>query len=258
MSPTSRFGLLVGAGVTCGALMQLLLEMPAGALQAVARWASQGQLELAEPSGGLLDGSATLAWRTSQHRGPPVPLGRWAWSAAWPPAQGPGWRVSIGGGPLQGGFSLALGWNHLSVSELQLRIEAAALPAGWAGWDLLHASGEFVLASERLRISGAGVSGAGTLDWRDAATSLVSVAPLGAWRADWLLEGQQGSARLSTRAGPLHVEGTVRFALDGRGDVHGRVWSEPGSAAALEPALRLLGPLREDGSAALELSWPPG
>jgi hypothetical protein len=246
---------LAGAGLLAGALTQLLNETPAEWLSDAVAAASGRQLALAAVSGGLLAGEAGLQWNRAGSA--PLGLGRWRWQLAWPMDLQPSWRVASLSGPLQAHAVVSIGAAAAQLTELEADCSASALPAGLAALELLHPGGEVHLTAARLEVSAIGMAGSGVLAWRHASTPLAGQAELGSWSARWTLAGREGDFRLSTETGPLHLEGSGRIALDGRLGLHGRAWADPASNGTLEPVLRMLGPLGDDGSAAIEWPWRP-
>ena len=255
MDARLQLRLLVSLGIAAGALLQLLVETPGELLQVIADQASHGHLRLLAPEGGLLSGRAGMEWTRAS--GMPLALGRWSWTLAWSTPIGPAWRVDVDSGPLAGSLSVHPGAGRLALADVRVGLPAQAVPAGYAGWDLLHAGGRLELESAQLEADAIGLQGDGVLRWRDATTSLTPVAPLGSWSAHWEARGKEGRFRLETLAGPLHLEGEGRFGLDGRLGLNGRAWSDASHAQALEPVLAAFGNRREDGSVGLALPWPP-
>ena len=233
-----------------------VLNPPAGWIQAALLRVSDQRLDLQALQGGLFDGDASLHWR------PPIgsvqSLGRWGWHFGWldGTASGPGWTVRSLAGPVHGGVEVQPGLRTWTLHDLQLSLPAEAVPAGLAAWDLLHAKGQLELASEALQITAGKVTGRGSLRWQHASIALTPLAPLGSWQATWDAKGDGGLFELATLSGPLHLDGSGRFSLDGRLGVHARAWAEPASGGDLTPLLGALGTVREDGSVAFELPWP--
>lgn len=243
-------GLLVAAGLLIGALGELLVEPPAAWLAWVAARASHAALQLSDVEGGLCSGAARVAWRRVQAGD--ADLGRWQWHCHLDGVH-PEWRLDSLEGPWSGGLSVQPGLGSVALGDLALRIDAARLPPGLGPWDLIHPGGMVALQAQSLQLTAAGLSGNGTLAWRDARSPLVSLSPFGSWHADWTLRDSQGEYTLVSERGPLHLEGRGHLAAGAAPSLQGRAWADPDQAAALEPLLRLFGTPGPDGSVALQL-----
>lgn len=237
--------LLVLSGLALGILAEFCAETPPAVLAwAVAQFSAQ-QLRLDQGEGGLWSGSGELQWLRQGQA--PFPLGRWQWSAGRSGVL-PAWTLSALSGPLQGGFTVSPGLSGASLAAIALDGRAESLPSGLGGIDLIHPGGALSLRADRITIENQGLSGQGTLAWRQGSSPLVAVAPLGSWRAEWELHQGRGEYVLITEAGPLHVEGRGQLQADGHRSLQGRAWSDPAAAATLRPILQMFGPPGPDGS----------
>ena len=240
---------LIALGLVTGVLLGLVLEPPASWLQSLARAGSQGLVELDAPAGGFGSGSAGILFHRPGET--PRPLGHWRWQFTWT-GGGPGWRLDGRDGPLTGSVVVHPGFGILTLADVDLSLPAEAVPPGQATWDLLHAAGTVRVIAPLFRLGNAGLEGQGTVALLQASSTLVALPTLGSWHADWELHEGKGVVTLKTDAGPLHLEGQGPLLIPGRSALHGRAWTEPGSAQVLEPILRLLGRQGPDGSIPLE------
>jgi general secretion pathway protein N len=109
-------------------------------------------------------------------------------------------------------------------------------------------AGEILLEAPQVEWDGERATGAATLEWRDAASSLSPVRPLGTWRAQAAAEGASVKLSLATVKGPLRLAGNGTLEIPGRFAFSGEARAEPGRERDLESLLSLLGPRRADGA----------
>lgn len=237
--------LLVAAGLLLGACLEFGVETPPGVLRWLASSASAGQLELASEQGGLWSGAADLRWHAGP--APSLALGRWDWHLSLRGLR-PAWQVKVTQGPVQGSFIAVPGMTGVGLDQVDLQARADTLPAGLGMLDLIHPSGQLALQAPHLELQRGRWSGAGSGSWRNAASSLVAVVPLGSWRAEWRLQDGSGDYRISTESGPLHLEGSGQLRSDRAPSLQARAWSDPAEAAVLRPVLQMFGSAAADGS----------
>ncbi|MDE3011608.1 MAG: type II secretion system protein N, partial [Pseudomonadota bacterium] len=239
-------GIVVAAGLLLGACLEFVVETPPGVLRWLAFSASAGQLELAGAQGGLWSGAADLRWHAAA--APVLALGRWDWHFSVHGLLRPAWQVKVTQGPVRGSFIAVPGMAGVGLDQLDLQARADTLPAGLGMLDLVHPSGQLALQAPHLELQHGRWSGAGTGSWRNAASSLVALAPLGSWRAEWRLQDGSGDYRISTESGPLHLDGSGQLRSDRAPSLQARAWSDPADAAVLQPMLQMFGPAAPDGS----------
>ena len=114
-------------------------------------------------------------------------------------------------------------------------------------------TGPITASSAALDGDGRNVYGDLRVEWRDAATGLSEVRPLGNYRAHWHSEGAAGRVPVTTLGGALHVDGTGTTTAPARFAFSGEARAESGAAAALEPLLDLIGPRKPNGARAIEI-----
>lgn len=233
------------AGLALLACCAAVPVLPARWIMAVlpASW----PLTVVDARGTLWAGSATLAVGTAARRRTlPDPV---QWRLSFTPM--PGLVVSHPwlGGPV----SMAPGWQGIRVSGQTLQLPAAVLGALDARIAAIGPGGELSARWPAIVIAPAGQpAGARLLDveWRNAASSLTPVRPLG----DYVLalkQGRRGQADLllSTRQGPLLLNGAG--TLDSRGlRFEGSAQADPGAEAhihaGLHDLLAALGPRKNN------------
>jgi general secretion pathway protein N len=110
-------------------------------------------------------------------------------------------------------------------------------------------SGRVTATGSAIEIDRDDARGEATVEWRDAATALAEVRPLGSYRASW----RDGALHVETLQGPLRIvaEGTAKPPM--RVLLRGEARAEPQAAKTLAPVLDALGPARPDGAHSFEL-----
>lgn len=132
-------------------------------------------LVLADAAGTLWNGAAWIALGPpGARRMLPQPLHwQWRWSSL---------TLELSHPWLQGPLRAGLGWDGVAVSAQSLRLPATVLPALGAPWNTLAPEGTLEISWQALRL-GAALPQAplAELRWRDAATALSPVAPVGTY-----------------------------------------------------------------------------
>ena len=110
---------------------------------------------------------------------------------------------------LQGPLRLSPGWTGATLSAQSLRAPAAALSALGSPWNTLAPQGTLELKWQTLPLGGRLPAGPlAELRWRDAATALAPVNPVGSYVLRLQGDGKSGGAlALSTESGLLDVSG---------------------------------------------------
>ena len=196
--PARRVAGLWLAGTLCAAA--------AGAAVLPARWVlallpADAPATLADASGTLWRGSAWIALGSPDARRVlPQPVQwQWRWDTL---------ALDISHPWLQGTLRARPGWNGLALPASSLRVPATVLPALGAPWNTLSPQGMLEINWQPLRLGAPLPPGpAVELRWRNAATALTSVTPVGTY----LLRVQGGKTgatlALSTESGLLDVKG---------------------------------------------------
>ncbi len=251
---------VAGAGVLA-ALATLIALAPAAWVAAAVRRASHEHLDLAEASGTLWNGQATLVLAAGDEP-------RAARSAL---PDRLGWQLDAL--PLLTG-SLALRLTQpalldqplvvraglggtLTASATTARLPAALLATLGAPWNTIRPGGTVVLSWDTLQLRwrgpGAGLRGGFGAEWQDAASALSPVSPLGHYRLR--TNGAWPGTRLTleTVSGPLRLTGDGTIDDGGHLRFAGTAAAEPGADEGVKNQLagliNLLG--RRSGDAAI-------
>lgn len=248
-------------GAAVGGLAAGVAFAPAAWLASAVRHATGGHVLLSEPTGSVWRGQARLT----------LSGGAGSRDALTLPGR-VGWRFGLEGGAP----ALALEQACCLAAPLRLRLEpgfgrwAVALgaapaglgqwPADWLSalgtpWNTLQLSGTLRLSSPGLRLERVQgrwrLDGALQADFEHMASRVSTLPRLGSYRVAVRGGGATGDAAtvtLSTAAGPLLLSGEGQWA-GARLRLRGEARAEPGSEAALQNLLNLLG--RRDGARAL-------
>jgi len=141
------------------------------------------------------------------------------------------------------------GW---SVRGLAARADAAVATAAFPWMSPWRPAGNVTLTSDAMDVDGNQARGTAQLEWRDAASAMSEVKPLGTYRAELAADGAGGNVKVTTLQGALRVAGQGRLEFPSRLTFTGEALGEGDKARALDPLLQLLGPARPDGSRAIE------
>ena len=197
--PSRRVAGVSLAGALCAAA--------AGAAVLPARWAlallpGDAAVTLADASGTLWRGSAWIALGApGARRVLPQPVQwQWRWDTL---------ALDITHPWLQGTLRARPGWNGLALPASSLRVPATVLPALGAPWNTLAPQGMLEINWQPLRLGAPLPPGpAVDLRWRNAATALTSVTPVGTYLLRVQGGGKAGATLvLSTESGLLDVKG---------------------------------------------------
>jgi len=232
------------------ALLGLLLVAGIAALAVLpARWLmaalpGHGPLAIVDASGTIWSGTATLAvGPPHQRRRLAAPL-RWRWSFS------PGPRVQLAHPWLDGPLMLAFSPAGMAISSQTLTLPAQALATLDARIAAIGPEGRLLLRWPATRIGRSAPNGeAGLLEaeWRDAASALTPLRPLGHYRLT-VSQDEGGSAKLAltTLQGPLLLEGNGslnrRQSLQFSGSARADPTADAMVHAALQDVLGALGP----------------
>lgn len=257
----ARVRRMAGWGAAVGGLAAGVAFAPAAWLATAVHQATAGQVLLSEPAGSVWRGQArlTLSGGAGSRDALTLP-GRVAW------------RFGLEGAAP----TLALEQPCCLAAPLRLRLEpgfgrwAVALgaapaglgqwPADWLAalgtpWNTLQLAGTVRLSSPGLRLERVQgrwrLEGALQADFEHMASRVSTLPRLGSYRLGVKGDGAAGDAAtvtLSTTAGPLLLSAEGQWA-GARLRLRGEARAEPGSEAALQNLLNLLG--RRDGARAL-------
>lgn len=166
-------------------------------------------------------------------------------------------RVQLAGQELRGSGRIALRRNTVRVSEAAFELSASTLAAYLPALALGTPSGVFSLRTEDFSYAPANMIGSATIIWRNAASALSSVNPLGDYVAHVSGAGQQADIRVETLAGALRVAGSGRWSATKGLTFDGTARAAPEQRASLEELLRLLGADHAEGTHRIRISGAP-
>lgn len=235
-----------GRVIACFAFLGLALAAALTVLPA--RWLTtllpgHWPVALVDADGTVWSGTAALALGPEHNRRRlPEPL-RWHWTFN----NGP--RLELTHPWMDGPLLLALTPSGLAVSPRTLSLPASALAIADARLAAIGPEGRLSLRWPALLLSHTPPADGARLleaEWREAASALTPIRPLGHYTLTLTAKGNGNELLLNTRQGPLMLEGkgTVApgFGLDFAGTA--RVDSAAGErvSAALQDVLAALGP----------------
>ncbi|MCC2595590.1 type II secretion system protein N [Pusillimonas sp. MFBS29] len=242
---TGRLGLLIAAlaALACAAA---LLVLPARWLMAVVpgHW----PLTVVDASGTIWSGSATVALGTKEHqRTVSAPL---RWETSW--SRGP--KLTVHHPWLGGPLALTPAWLGLGVSGQTLQLPAAALATLDARIAAVDPGGTLSIKWPASVIGRAHRPDGTTLleaHWRDAASALTPISPLGDYALVLKQKGPDNvNVTLSTREGVLRLDGHGVLNRKQGFQFDGTAQADPSASAndqvALRDVLAALGPQRNN------------
>ena len=236
----------------------LVAYLPAAVLATWVEAQSEGRLALADPQGTLWDGSAVLAAPVASaalsqptNLLAPVFPGRFEWQLSpWLLLGRVNLRIQ-NAEALPTAVSLEGSWSECTLSEGSMDLAAERLSTLGAPFNTLRATGQMRLAWSALRLQSSGrgleIYGPMQLELKEIASALSPVKPLGAYRMQFVWGGKTARLTLSTRTGPLMLEGEGDI-VDGRLQFSGQAWAQPEEELRLAQLLNLLGQRRQIGN----------
>ncbi len=241
---------LIVALLACS--LTLFAMLPAAWIAPQFAQRSGGHVVLANPAGSLWHGSATLRLAAGTDSGEPTELpGQLEWRTAfWPLFTGQLRMTLIETEAMPAPVELLVTRRETTLGGGSVAVPASLLDGLGAPFNTLALRGPVRLDWTDWRVFGSQSFGRLTVNLSDIASRISRVKPLGTYRMMFEAQGDHASLVLSTRKGPL--------LLDGEGSVRGQRFtfkgsarSEPDSAENLRPLLALLGRRSPDGSYAL-------
>lgn len=231
--------------------LTVLLFLPAAWMTPLIEAQTGGRLTLGDPQGTLWRGSAFIGAAPSG-RDPVTPLlpGRFAWRLSPLALLG---RVDA---DLENAASLSQpvhimgGWYQWQISSSAVLLPAERLASLGAPLNTVRPSGRMRLSWNPLQVARRGkaveIVGSMNLEMDDIASRLSPVDPLGAYNLalDW--RGSQAQAKLTTRKGPLLLNGSGAL-VNGRLQFTGTAEAAQGQEEKLANLLNLLGQRRREG-----------
>lgn len=204
---------------------------------------SQRRVLLADAAGTLWHGSATLALSagTGSQTATILP-GRLRWDVAfWPLLTGTLRVVLEQDASMAAPVTVAVTPAGWTVQSGSIRLPASLLEGIGAPFNTLRPDGTMRIDWSGLQGKFAGNQKFGhlTMQLEQMSAAVSRLRPLGSYRAQVDLIGVDGKLRLSTTAGPLHLEGSGTLGRQARFD--GTAYADPEAATQLAGLLSLLG-----------------
>lgn len=253
MSVQNRAGkrLLLVVLALLSIVLTVALGMPASWLGYLLERQTAGRLSLGDAQGSFWQGSAFIGVAAGSND-PVTPLfaGRFHWCISPLLVLG---QVEL---RLENTESLAAPvtvsgrFNELHVSPGSLALPSERLAGLGAPLNTIGPSGHLQLSWNSLSLApsagGLDLRGRLQLELNDMSSRLSPVKPLGNYRLDADLQGNQAQLQLSTVTGPMMLsgEGSVQ---NGRLQFSGKAWAADAERASLANFLNLLGQHRQDG-----------
>lgn len=232
----------------------LLLTAPAE----MAGWIMQKALgpaaTLDRPEGSLWNGRAKGLILAGQ--GTPIILPDFSWRVQWPALMDGEVALELGyqGDGNRSVGTVARGRHGFRLKNVDAVLPGSLLPSLVPALQNILGGGEIRIHSRNFRISADEPgSGESELVWSNVSSPFSEVNPLGDFRARLAPSGQAVSFRLDTLEGPLRLDGSGTWSLDGGLVFDGTARSDPGRRAELEPVLQLLGTETSDGARRLSI-----
>jgi general secretion pathway protein N len=207
----------------------LIVRAPASLLTTALERASHDTFTIGAPAGTVWSGSGQLVARRTPDLS--VGIGRVTWTIN--PlrllAGKIGLGITVSGGGTDVGGHIRAGFGSAALEGVKGVFPARLVPVLYAPAELLGPDGRVEISAPHLRWSRKnGITGAAEIYWRDAASSLTTVRPLGDYRLS--LEGQGGPAEMKLET----LNGALRFSGQGTLDVAAGAFRLSGNASAQE------------------------
>lgn len=239
--------------LSCGATLVCL--MPAAWITPQFAKATQGHVNLIEPSGSLWHGSATLVLAAGKDTGAGTLLpGRVQWSTAfWPLLTG---RLSMRmrqTPAMPEAIEVAAAPRAATVSAGEIAVPAALLAGLGAPFNTLDPHGAVRVAWTPWRVLGQRAYGQLVITLTDMTSRVSPVKPLGSYRVAFQSQGDSSTIELSTLKGPLMLTGQGTIAANAT-SFHGQASAAPEARDNLAGLLNVIGRPTGNGAVALDYS----
>lgn len=253
----SRTWVVAAAGGVLAAVATVAALAPAQWADHAVRAFTQGHVELADATGTIWNGSATLVLapgtsRTDARTALPDPLS-WRLSL-WPLLSGTVELTLLHPSALTAPLQVsAYADGRLQLGAATLRLPAAMLAGLGAPWNTVRPGGTVTVHTDGLEVEHGRCRGSLVGEWEYASSGLTSVSPLGHYRLQ--TSGQYPGTRLQlqTISGPLELTGSGTIGEGGRlrfeGVARPLAAADPATKTQLAGLISLLG--RRDGDAAI-------
>jgi general secretion pathway protein N len=248
-------GIIAGSGVVLGAYIAFLIALaPATLLDGPLRDASDGRLRLTQARGTLWSGDGQLEFRNRNgQRAAGMDL---SWSLQ-PHALWHGrldYAVVVDHAAK--GFAVRLSPRWLELSDVDLRLPASVLGVAAPRLAPLGLKGHLIVHIAKFARRGDAVAADAMVTWKDASSAVTAIAPLGTYELRVNSAGAALQARLRTRSGPLHLDGSGSWRGGESPALAATARVDPRYHAQLAPLLRLVAVERGNGDFALQFNPP--
>jgi len=241
---------LVIAVLSCGAT--LLVMLPAAWITPQFAKATQGHVNLIDPSGSLWHGSATLVLAAGRDVGSGTLLpGRVQWQTAFWPLLTGRLNMRMQQSPaMPEAIDVAAAPRSATISAGEIAVPAALLAGLGAPFNTLDLHGAVRLAWTPWRLLGSRAYGQLVITLTDMSSRVSPVKPLGSYRVAFQSQGDTSTIDLSTLSGPLMLSGHGTVAAN-ETSFHGQASASAEARDNLAGLLNLLGRPAGDGTIAL-------
>jgi general secretion pathway protein N len=244
-----KFALWSSAGLLI-VVLTVIAFLPAAWLTPAVEQQSAGRLTLGDPQGSVWRGSALIGAVSDGAVAPLLP-GRFSWQLSPLLLLGRVDAIVQNKEALSVPLTISGTWQQWRLGSAAVLLPAERLAALGAPLNTLQPSGQMRLSWEELLLTrsktGVAIDGRMMLDMKDIASTLSPIKPLGAYRLQLDWHGEQAALTLTTRSGPLMLEGAGQFA-GGRLQFSGQAQAQEGQEERLAILLNLLGQRRQVGN----------
>lgn len=213
---------------------------PAALLSGLLASSTAGRLTLAQSQGTLWRGSGVLLL---QHDTQFLPLGRFAWRLS-VPFNFSGLVAEVDTGKVASPTQIHLSpWkNEIEIQRGAVQLPAQLLAVFAPQLTPYRLTGELDVSTDHFVISRAKNEGMIVVDWKQAASGLTDIAPLGDYRITLLGVGQQLNIGLLTQSGKLQLTGQGAIQSGQPLEFNGTAQAAPAQKEALSELLHHMGP----------------
>ena len=234
-------------------LIFFVATMPAALLAVALQRASNGTLVLQAVSGTAWSGRGELVLDRGHAGVHSFGRGRWSVNPLW---------LLVGSVRTQMNFSstdsdiaatVNLSPGKVLVDRLHAKFSAGLLAALYAPVALVAPEGNMILESNDLSVEKDALKGEAKLDWRNAASNLSPVKPLGDYRLSASGQGKAMQVKIETLNGALQLSGTGQWRADD-GRLHFNLLAKARDRAdELGPLLKMIGREQANGDRLLTI-----
>ncbi|MEO0316865.1 MAG: hypothetical protein RL404_542 [Pseudomonadota bacterium] len=239
------------AAALLAVLATVVATLPASWLVPLVERQTAGRVSLGDPQGTVWQGSAFIgAASTAGEPLSPLLPGRFRWRLSPLALVGRIDAALANERALTQTVTVRGSWRSWELGAGALELPAERLAALGAPLNTVRPSGRMRLSWQALALQrtpdGLRIGGRMQLDMTEIASALSPVKPLGAYRMEFLWRGDAAHLTLSTRSGPLMLEGAGEI-IRGRLRFSGQAWAREGKEQQLAILLNLLGQRRQAG-----------